>query len=83
MDISGLSDISLGDGPLTPICVHSPQLVDKSPVSPPISPLSLDKDGLSYLHPTSTPLLTLPRESTVVTGEATTTKCHSGMVLKL
>ena len=74
MDISGLSDISLDGGSLTPPCVHSPRPVDvQSPVSPPFSPVTPVQDGSSDFHPTSTPLLTLPNESGVVQEETNTT----------
>lgn len=74
MDISGLSDISLGGGSLTPSCVQSPQPVDiQSPVSPPFSPVTPVQGGLSDFHPMSTPLLTLPNESGVVQEKANTT----------
>ena len=72
MDISGVSEISLGDVHVSPLSVHSLQPTDvESPVSPPFSPVTPDQDGPAHLCPTSTPLHTLPCKSTVTQEQPT------------
>ena len=65
MDISGVSEISLGDVHISPLSVHSSQPTDvESPLGPSFSPVTPDQDGPLHFCPTSTPIRTLPCKST-------------------